>query len=411
MKKDVLNSRPLAAVPGRATPAAKLAEIAACLQQLPPQALAARPGFSGGALGSFLFLYAHAAHTGCAASAKAAQQHLQLAVEHFFSLSSCVTYYRELAEFGTLLLYLREQEYLDESFEALLAQVDVRLGHGLAVLTQQQLFDSFLGYLPVAHYFLQRRHSAPASLEALRLVVDTLLRDYQPQAGGETGFWESGIFGKRQVYLGWSHGLAGIILFLTQLLATPLGYRRVEVRQVLAGATQYLRLPHARTGHNQYPDIVGQPRPSNTLNLCYGDLGIGYALLQAAHVLADDGLRQHALHTLAQCAARRQPAQCQVFDASLIYGASGNALFFKFMQQQVAHQPLFGEAAAYWYEQAQALSQHPGQVAGYHGHYNQHVPSAHYSLFEGLAGLGLVLLEFEIATINPLPLLGYPTCL
>ncbi|GAB3636795.1 hypothetical protein GCM10027422_23850 [Hymenobacter arcticus] len=407
MKKDASSSPPLAGAPARPAPRAKLAEIVAHLQQ--PQPLSDRPGFSGGQLGPFLFLYAHAAHTENVESAEAAQRLLHMAVGHFLTLAPCVTYYRELAEFGSVLLYLREQDYLDESFDPLLAQVDLRVGHGLAVLTQQQQFDPFIGYLPLAQYFLARRHSAPASLAPLRLVVDTLLRDYQPQPNGEAGYWYSGIFGKRQVYLGWSHGLAGILLFITQLLATEVGYRRAELRQALAGAARYLTLPHACTGHNQYPDIVGQPGPSNTLNLCYGDLGIGYALLQAAHALADAGLRQHALRTLTQAAARRDPAHCNVFDASLIYGASGNALFFKYLQEAEPGQLVFGEAAAYWYDQAQELSQHPGQVAGYQGHYNQHVPSAHYSLFEGLAGLGLVLLEFELDTINPLPLLGYPS--
>ena len=403
MKKDALNSPLLQTAP--ATPQAKLEQIAACLQQpLPP---ARRPGFSGGQFGPFLFLYAYATHTGSEAAAIAAQRLLHAAVQQFLGLAPGFTYYRELAEFGTMLLYLREQDYLDDSYEPLLQQVDLRATHGLQVLTQQQQYDPFVGYLPLACYFLGRGAAAAASPPALHLVADTLLRDYQ--AEGNSGFWYSGLFGKRQVYLGWSHGQAAIVLFLTQLLATGFAYRRAELRAVLAGAARYLTRPHGQTGRNQYPDIVGQPGPSDTLNLCYGDLGIGFALLQAAHALADDGLRQHALRTLILAAARRQPAQCNVHDASLIYGASGNALFFKNLQLTYPAQPAFGEAAAYWYEQAQQLSQHPDRVAGYQNHYNQQDANAGYSLFEGLAGFGLVLLEFELDTITPLPLLGYPS--
>ncbi|GAB2698362.1 hypothetical protein GCM10011495_29900 [Hymenobacter frigidus] len=408
MKKDASASL-LQAAPALTTPQAKLQQIAACLQQ--PLPLAKRPGFSGGQLGPFLFLYAYATHTGSEAAAIAAQGLLHAAVRQFTTLAPSLTYYRELVEFGTMLLYLREQEYIDDSFEPLLQQVDLRATHGLQILAQQQQYDPFVGYLPMAWYFLRRGATAPASIPALHLVADTLLRDYQPVDDGAAGFWYSGLFGKRQVYLGWSHGQAAIMLFLTQLLATDFDHRRAELRHMLAGVAHYLILPHEHTGRNQHPDIVGQPGPSDTLNLCYGDLGIGFALLQAAHSLANNGLRQHALRTLTLAAARRHPAHCNVHDASLIYGASGNALFFKHLQREYPAQPTFGEAATYWYEQAQQLSQHPELVAGYQNHYNQHDASARYSLFEGLAGFGLVLLEFEVDTIHSMPLLGYPSCL
>jgi hypothetical protein len=397
MKRTEVVAPPLAVAP----PAGKVEQIVTCL--LEPRSLGDRPGFSGGQLGPFLFLYAYALHTGCPVAAAAAQQRLLTAVTHLLALASSPTYYRELGEFGTLLLYLREQDYLDESFDPLLAQVDVRAGHGLRLLIQQPQFDPFVGYLALAPYYLRRGDEAP-----LHLLADALLRDYRAQPGGETGYWYSYLFGKCQLYLGWSHGLAAILLFLTQLLATGFAYRRAELRQVLAGAARYLLLPQLATGPNHYPDIVGQARPSQTLNLCYGDLGIGFALLQAAQTLADEELRQHALRTLGQAATRRDPAQCNVFDASFIYGASGNALLFKSLQHL---HPAFGTAAGYWYEQAQQLSQHPAQVAGYRGHHNRHVASAHYSLFEGLAGFGLVLLEFESSLLNALPLLGYPSCL
>lgn len=413
MKKDASNSSAALAEPDpvalATAPLARLEQIAARLQApLPPFG---RPGFSGGQLGPFLFLFAYAALIeGAEEAAAAAQRQLQAAIQDFLGLAPGLTYYRELAEFGSVLLYLQEQGYLDESVEPLLEQVDRRAVHGLEALAAQQQFDPFVGYLPLAHYFLWR-HAAAASAGStamLRLAVDTLLRDYQPGADGTTGFWFSGLFGQRQIYLSWSHGQAAMMLFLTQLLAADLPYRRPELRQVLAGAARYCLLPHAHTGRNRYPDIVDQPGASNTLNLCYGDLGIGFALLQAARALADADLDRHAHHTLALAAARRDPAACNVHDASLIYGASGNAMLFKALQQDFPEQPGFGEAAAYWYEQAQALCQHPGQVAGFRGHYNQQVPSAHYSLFEGLAGVGLALLEFEVDSLHLLPLLGYP---
>jgi hypothetical protein len=387
----------------------KLAAIAAQLSQ--PLPLLTRPGFSSGRLGPFLFLYSYAAHTGSEAAAGAAQRLLLATVQELFSLTPSPSYYRELAETGLLLHELREQQYLDESFDSVFRQLEYRLGPGLVALLDQQLFDPFVGYLPVAQYMLRRGEAAPAGPALLRAVVDALLRDYQPCYVGDmaSGFWCSHLFGKRRVYLGWSHGLAAIILFLTQLLAAGFAYRQAEVKEVLAGAAHFLLRPHGHTGLNRYPDIVGQTEPACTLNLCYGDLGIDFALLQAGYALADQAMQAQALAGLRQSALRRQPASCNVFDASLIYGASGNALFFKELQRALPAQEVFGEAARYWHEQAQLLSQHAGQVAGYQGHYNRHVPSARYSLFEGVAGYGLMLLEFEFGSLHLLPLLGYPS--
>lgn len=403
LKKNVSINSPVVLV----DPSEKIKQIAVSLRHL---SLANRPGFSSGQLGPFLFLYSYALHTGCTMSAAAAQQHLRAAVECFLTLAPSPSYHRENAEFGMLLLHLRERDYIDQSFDALLMQVDLRANQNLQLLMEQRQFDPFVGYLSLAHYFLKRQATKPASVEPLQRVINTLLGDYQPQADSKAGFWFSYLFGKRQVYLGWSHGLAAIVLFLTQLLATGFSYRRAEVLEVLAGACHYLTLPHNFSGHNQYPDVIGQRDPSNTLNLCYGDLGIGFALLQAAAMLNDDGQRQKALCSLLIAAGRRGAAQCNVFDASFIYGASGNALFFKYMQGIFPAQLAFGTAATYWYEQAQELSQYPGRVAGYKGHYNQHVASSHNSLFDGLAGFGLLLIEFQLGSISHLPLLGYSSC-
>lgn len=405
MKKAASSSPAARAVAGE-----KLAAIADQLSQpLPPMT---GPGFSSGQLGPFLFLYAYAAHTECAAAAAAAPRLLLATVQQLFTRAPGPSYHRELAEVGLLLHELREQHYLDKSFDHVFRQLEYRLGPALVTLLDQQLFDPFVGYLPIARYLLRRGEDAAAGPAHLRAVVDALLRDYQPcYAGNSTGgFWRSHLFGQRRLYLGWSHGLAAIVLFISQLLAADFTYRQAEIREILAGAVHFLLRPHGHTGPNRYPDIVGQQGPSGTLNLCYGDLGIDFALLQASHVLANQAVREQALGGLRQSAQRRQPASCHVFDASLIYGASGNALFFKELARALPAQEPFGAAARYWYEQAQVLSQHPGQVAGYRGHYNQHVPSAQYSLFEGVAGYGLMLLEFEFGSLSPLPLLGYPSC-
>ena len=365
--------------------------------------LPASPGLSGGRLGAFLFLHTYATLTESETYAAGAAEVLLTAVKLLPSYpASSPLYYRELAEAGTVIRYLREQHYLDESFELVLEKIDHLLLPGIALLTRQELFDPFVGYLPAATYLLGRR-TAEAG-QAVRQVLDTLLRTYEEAAQG--GFWRSYLFGKNQVYTGWSHGIAAVLLFLTKAVQTGSTYRLTELQAAMRGASRYLLAHQTTNGLNLFPDVVGQPSPSNTINLCYGDLGIGFALLQTSQALREETLHTAALAVLTSAAYRRGAPECRVPDASLIYGASGNSLFFKQLYQTM-QRPAFLEAAAYWHQQAHQLSQQPGCVAGYKGHYNQQTTSAHYSLFEGVAGYGLALLEYETDSSVLLSLIGY----
>jgi len=365
--------------------------------------LPASPGLSGGRLGAFLFLHTYATLTENETYAAGAAEILLTAIKVLPSYPvTSPLYYRELAEAGTVISYLREQHYLDESFELVLEKIDHLLLPGIALLTKQELFDPFMGYLPAATYLLGRRTAGAE--QAVQQVLDTLLRTYEEEAQG--GFWRSYLFGKNQVYTGWSHGIAAVLLFLAKVLQAGGTYRLTELQAAMRGASRYLLAHQTTNGLNLFPDVVGQPGPSNTLNLCYGDLGIGFALLQTSQALAEETLHTAALAVLTSAAYRRGAPECRVPDASLIYGASGNSLFFKQLYQTM-QRPAFQEAAAYWHQQAHRLSQQPGCVAGYKGHYNQQTASAHYSLFEGAAGYGLALLEYETDSSVLLSLIGY----
>lgn len=366
--------------------------------------LPASPGLSGGRLGAFLFLHTYATLTDNETYAAGAAEILLTAIKVLPSYpTSSPLYYRELAEAGTVIGYLREQHYLDESFELVLEKIDHLLLPGVALLTKQELFDPFVGYLPAATYLLGRR-TAPGAEQAVRQVLDTLLRTYEEEAQG--GFWRSYLFGKNQVYTGWSHGMAAVLLFLAKVLQTGSTYRLPELKAAMRGASGYLLAHQTTNGLNLFPDVVGQPGPSNSLNLCYGDLGIGFALLQTSQALQEEPLHTAALAVLTSAAYRRGAPECRVPDASLIYGASGNSLFFKQLYH-IIPRPAFLEAAAYWHQQTHQLSRQPGCVAGYKGHYNQQTASAHYSLFEGVAGYGLALLEYETDSAVLLSLIGY----
>lgn len=405
MKKTELNSDLQLAETDDALTADSLEAIAAFLSTNTEQ-LPAGPGLSGGSLGAFLFLHSYSALTDSAEAADAAQAIFRDTLRQLPTYpAQSPLYYREMAEVGLLISYLREQHYLDASFEVVLEKLDQVALRGLPLLIGKSLFDPFVGYLPLAEYLLKRGKRAANGVQGLHQVLDALLHTYEATEQG--GFWRSYLFGKNQVYTGWSHGIAAVLLFLSKVVMSGHTYRVAELQTVLRGASHYLLAHQVTTGPNLFPDIVGQPTPSSTLNLCYGDLGIGYALLRTGQALAETPLQALGLSVLTTAALRRGTPECQVHDASLIYGASGNALFFKSLST-ATQQPVFEQAATYWRQQMQQLSQHPGCVAGYKSHYNQHVAHTQYSLFEGLPGYGLALLAYEHDALDSLlSLIGY----
>jgi hypothetical protein len=364
------------------------------------------PSLSGGSLGLFLFFYTYTELLGVDEFANDAEELIQVAVHQALNYSSeqALLHYRALSELGALIPYLQQRGYLDESADAILEEVDRLALKGLLLTTEKRQFDPFTGYLSMAEYFLQRRGKAHQADKAVHLVIETLLRSYEQQADGY--FWRSNLFDKNYVYTGWSHGVAAILLFLIKYLESGAVYRSEEVHRLIGGTARFLRQQKNSGGHNAFPDIVGQERESSTMNLCYGDLGLCYALWKASPVLEDAALGSLALAHLARAATRRDPQQCHIYDASLIYGASGNTLFFDKMHQ-LTQQSAYADAATYWYGVAQGLCVHPERVAGFKGHYNQHLLTTNGSLFEGVTGFGLTILEHELGSVHLLDLVGY----
>lgn len=382
----------------------KLKEIAAHLKEQ-QGAMAATHGVSSGRLGVFLFFYAHARQTGETSYAADAEAiFLESLCSTFSARPMTPVFYRELAETGRLIMYLQNALYLDSTFDTYLSIIDKSLFAALPGMLRDQNFDPFTGYLAPASYFLERAQVATEGRSAVIRCVDALLNTYQKAQEG--GFWRSNFLGRKQIYTGWSHGMAAVLLFLTQVLERPLNYKSQEIKQVLKGGATYLCSLAEEHLDYIFPDVVEAKSKGGSLNLCYGDLGICYSIYKTALSLQDRELQHQAHQYIVRAAKRREPQLCNVFDSSLIYGAGGTALLFKQLFQTTGLVEL-QEAAAYWYSKADALSRHENRVAGFKSTYNQAAPHTHLSLFEGLAGYGLTILEYEIGSIGLLNIIGY----
>jgi hypothetical protein len=164
--------------------------------------------------------------------------------------------------------------------------------------------------------------------------------------------------------LGIAHGVPGILLLLAAMRAR--GIQDPLIDEMLDSGTRWLiaqRLPPGK--RSAFPSITGgegKPEPSR-LAWCYGDLGISFALLRAAHSLGRPEWREAATE-LARAAAERPFKSSSVLDTGLCHGAAGVAHLFNRLYQETGN-TLLKDAAERWFEQLLDMRQPGRGVAGF----------------------------------------------
>lgn len=280
------------------------------------------------------------------------------------------------------------------------AALDEILCDLLTVTPWQGRYDLISGLVGFGVYALERLPD-PAAVECLRRVVARLAETAEQQAAGVTWHTAPELLPDHQrelcpggyYNLGLAHGVPGVIALLAR--ACAVGVERERAGQLLDGAVRWLlaqRLPREAGASFATWAAPGIEPKRVRLAWCYGDLGAGAALLDAARCVDEEAWEQAALEILQQ-AAQFSLAGSGVKDTSLCHGAAGIAHVFNRVYQATGREQ-FGAAARAWYEHTLALRQ-PGQgVAGFVA-WNSEMEGgveADPGFLMGAAGIGLALL-------------------
>ncbi|RFM30535.1 lanthionine synthetase LanC family protein [Deminuibacter soli] len=380
----------------------KLPEIAESLYQQAQQS-SNQHGLLNGRMGMFWFLYAYNEYI-------SEESRYALVAEEMLMETINVLYrqpnfhYRDAAELGTMILYLQQRDYLDSSFDEVLEKIDGLLSQAIDPMLKQGNFDTFSGYLPIARYFLKRPNRQG------KKILDTVLKNLAciREISDHKSFYRSRLFDSNQVYLGWGHGLAGILLLLGQLKdseALPTSSEAI-IDALLQGITAYLLAHRQNSPTRLYPDIAGEPGIEMPMNLCYGDAGVAYSIWQSGMALNDTALASKGMRDLLLIANRRQPKLIGINDASLMYGSTGISLLFKQVHEHTGN-VLFNDAATFWYNTSLAFSRQSNATAGFARKTRNAQPLVDCCLSEGLAGYGLSIMTYHGCDIELLPTIGY----
>jgi lantibiotic biosynthesis protein len=203
--------------------------------------------------------------------------------------------------------------------------------------------------------------------------------------------------------LGVAHGVPGVIALLGRTVAA--GVAVDQARRLLSGAVTWLLAQEIETeqaaGFPSWvaPDPASHPSDQNPASTrqrvarsawCYGDPGVAAILFSAALRVDEPAWAQRALH-LARRAAQRPLDQQGIQDSCLCHGVAGLGHLYNRFYQATAD-PLLGQQARYWIEQALVLRRPGVGIAGYafwRGHQGWEDATG---FLEGAAGIGLALL-------------------
>lgn len=295
-----------------------------------------------------------------------------------------------LSNIGRYLVFCKVNNLLNVSSEEYLINLDQILFDLMKSKIKIKDFDSGTGALSSGHYFLSRMKNGEDVSEQLKFLIKGLSDAALSDENGNY-FWKSPALYDR-IYLGISHGSALIISFVASVY--ELGLEKELCKNILEKGVTFLRGYYRSSEYKGlFPNIAGEKPEPMQFSLCYGDLGVGYALFRAYKILNDtDGLDFSAL-ILDDCLLRKKDDNLTL-DASIYYGAAGLAITF-YQLAEICHDKRFAERAEYWISQIPEYAVHQNNFAGFQSRLADDNIVWQVSFGWGVIGFGMMLMYSE----------------
>lgn len=355
-------------------------------------------GYARGILGAALFNFYYGRLTQDQTyTAKAGRQ-----IEQAFSMVNDFSwpYFSQLSELGIFLQFIHEHGFSQEyPPDECLADVDGVVVRQMAKYLENGDVGGYTnGGLVLGRYLLSRLKTTRTVTDSLCQYVDEC--DRWAVTSPQGIYWRSKLFRDDRTYLSMPHGSAAMVLFLTRLWEE--GLQSEQVRRLITDSISFIlsRRRNPEPYHSYFSDILHLPNKPSRLSLCYGDLGIGYALLRAGQALSLAQAQEAGLQILRYAAQRRTPEQTMLGDAGILYGASGLALAFDNVYR-LTHDASLAEARNHWFHQIPDWRTSHPEFLGFRSQYNHEIINTGVSVYEGIAGIGLTLMRLGSQTDLP----------
>jgi|GEM_PF-3906888 lantibiotic modifying enzyme len=218
------------------------------------------------------------------------------------------TFVAGVSGIGWLIRHLMNIGMLDESSVEILDEIEPHILQSLEVDLLRKEYEIFTGVAGKGLYFLEGPMTQTAK-KGIERILEILQEGAVVDDDGIAWLknsWHSG-----EIYndLGIPHGIPGIILFLCRVSETNI--ERDLVLRLIDGATSWVLSKECHKGRGYFPHVAGREFIGR-LAWCYGDLGVGAALLAASETLSSPALREKSM-TIFSKEAERDISSANVF--------------------------------------------------------------------------------------------------
>lgn len=286
-----------------------------------------------------------------------------------------------------------EEDY-DAPFDFLSSEIETYISAELYNCLNTKNIDFLHGAIGIGFYYIKRFENGDLSAKDQIISILNYLEE-NAITEGSTVKWHM-----NQSSTGFnisiSHGISSIAIFLSKIMSLDTTFEN-NVPFLLEGSMNYIlsqEIDKDKYGSYFPYASIEEKEEFSRLAWCYGDLGIGLALLKASDALKKDNWYQKALEIFDFSTTRKDLEENIVLDAPICHGSSGIALIFYIVYQQTK-QDNYLEAADYWEEKTLELMQKNNPMINCFYDTKTSTFINNLSMLEGLAGIGLVLLKMK----------------
>jgi len=364
----------------------------------------------GGKIGVAIYYFYYARFTGDDSYADRA---VDMISEVFDAINNGFTYHTQaggLAGIGWVLEHLVQSGYLDTDTNEILEPLDPYLYKAMMHEIGNKHYDFLHGAVGIGSYFLHRLTNPNAKTYITELVDKMAEIAHKDDDGAMK--WESVLNieeGNKGYNLSLSHGISAIIAFFAKVIEADI--HKEKTTALLEGSVKYLlknRLDRSKHLSN-FPSWIDdkQEKAHSRLAWCYGDLGNGLALLQAARSIGNKDWEKIAIDILVDSTSRRDVKENMVIDAGLCHGGAGIMHIYN-RAYNYTGLDIFKETALYWAQETLKLARFEDGYAGFKAWHTEKYGGwlNEAGLLEGVSGIGLAFISL-LADIEP----GWDRCL
>lgn len=299
--------------------------------------------------------------------------------------------YVEIMSLGKYMLICQENHWIQDVEESL-ESIDEVCEEIVKDLIEKRDFDPVMGVIAYGFYYLKRVKINAKFLMEIEKIIDFLDDISETDENGDL-YWISKLFDDDRVYLGITHGVAGVLAFLTHCHELDLSEAYMEkIERLLIGGANFIESKYDNTQMQLFPIRMEEDGLNHVYpkHYCYGDFSTILSLIYTYTALKKDEKLKRAIGYLSETNKKGYAKPYLIAGCSLLYGHAGIAMIFKKVYQMTG----IKEFEQYYFERLDYLltKYDPcDKFLGFKGFWNQEIEHTNYSFNEGMIGIAMEL--------------------